>query len=210
MHRLTRRRFIQFTSAGIAAIVGGMPWMKLWPQDRSYALISDRPEEDLKRLRKLVRAEGADVSWTDIQPTHPDLAILADGRLLDPSQVDKTEPVLSDFLGELRLRQGAGERLIHIDRIRSARNQEITFMIDGRVVEKVDPRRDYQRIVLDGDVGSTVFRLVDGYLSVTEASCRHEICRRQGGLRTGSVICAPNKLVALLPQARRHVDGISG
>lgn len=214
MDNISRRRFLELSAVlGVAAISGGLPLVSRGRKERAYFLLTDRPTYDLERLLQLTRlsdANGLSIERTGIQPAAADLGIIEAGRLIDPGLANGLDSELKDFAHELRSRRRPAEQLIRIEPGQPGEADVVVFRVNGEVVERLSLRNNYRQITVAGDPGSTTFRLQDGYLSVTQASCRHEICKKMGPIRSGRIICAPNKLVATINPSPGRLDGITG
>lgn len=214
MDNISRGRFLKMSVVlGVAAVAGGVPYLGLRRRDSSYFLITDRPTGDLEKLIHITRIaddKRVSIEYANIRPSLSDLSVIENGRPIDPLRAGGLDPALRDFVYELRSRKRAGKHLIKIESSRLGENDMVVFSVNGEVVERVGLRNDYRRIVIVGDQGSTSFGLQNGYLSVTQASCRHEICKKMGQVSFGRIICAPNKLVATINPTYRLIDGITG
>lgn len=214
MNNISRRRFLKMSALlGVGTISGGLPWLRPRPNERSYFLITDNPAGDFTRLLRitgLAEDKGASIEYTCIQPSFLDLGIIDGGRLVDPRRVIGLEPELTDFANALSARKSTGKHLIKIETPRFVQNDLVLFEVNGEIVEQVSLRNNYRQIAIAGKNGGTSFELKDGYLSVTQASCRHEVCKKIGPIYSGRIICAPNKLVASINPAQRLFDGITG
>ncbi len=214
MNNISRRRFLKMSALlGVGTISGGLPWLSPGLNERSYFLITDNPTGDFTRLLRITGLAGdrsASIEHTSIQPSFLDLGIIDNGRLVDPRRVIGLEPELNDFTDALRARRSTGKHLIKIETPRFDQNDLVLFEVNGEIVEQVSLQNNYRQIAIAGKNGSTSFELKDGCLSVTQASCRHEVCKKIGPIYSGRIICAPNKLVATINPAHRLFDGITG
>ena len=214
MNNISRRRFLKMSALlGVGTISGGLPWLRPRPNERSYFLITDNPAGDLGRLLRITGLAGdrsASIEYTSIQPSLLDLGIIEDGWLIDPRRTSGLEPELTDFANALRARKSTGKHLIKIETPRLDQNDLVLFEVNGEIVERVSLQNNYRQIAVAGKNSGTTFELKDGYLSVTQASCRHEVCKKIGPIYSGRIICAPNKLVATINPAQRLFDGITG
>ncbi len=214
MDNISRRRFLKMSALlGMGTISGGLPWLGSRPNERSYFLITDNPAGDLGRLLRITGLAGdrsESIEHTSIQPSLLDLGIIEDGRLIDPLRASGLEPELTDFANALRARRSTGKHLIKIEAPRLDQNDMVLFEVNGEIVEQVSLRNNYRQIAVAGKDGSTSFELDDGCLSVVQASCRHEVCKKIGPIYSGRIICAPNRLVATVNPAQRLFDGITG
>ena len=170
-----------------------------------YFLLTDDPDGDLMRLRRLVRLSDVSVSSSLVSAVGQDLTIFSNGRLLDPV----THGGLADLALMMRGRSGPATCLLQVEAA-SAEPRVLTIQCEGNVHEVISLDRSYRRIEVPGPAGRTVLRLDEGVLSVTEASCRHENCLKLGARSHGRIICAPNKLVATLPGRPAGYDVLAG
>ena len=214
MDNISRRKFIiRSILLGAGTISGGLSLLSLCSRQRSYFIITDKPASDLRRLLRITGLAGdrsASIEHTSIQPSLLDLGIIEDGRLIDPLRANGLDPELKAFADELRSRKIAGKHLLKVETPQSDQNDMVLFGVNGEIVEQVSLRNNYRHIVIAGKDGNTSFKIQDGCLSVVQASCRHEVCKKIGPTRSGRIICAPNKLIATINPAHRLVDGITG
>ncbi len=214
MDNISRRRFLKMSALlGVGTISGGLPWLRPGLNERSYFLITDNPTGDFTRLLRitgLAEDRSASIEHTSIQPSLLDLGIIEDGRLIDPLRANGLDPELKAFADELRSRKIAGKHLLKVETPQSDQNDMVLFGVNGEIVEQVSLRNNYRHIVIAGKDGNTSFKIQDGCLSVVQASCRHEVCKKIGPTRSGRIICAPNKLIATINPTHRLVDGITG
>lgn len=214
MNNISRRRFLKMSALlGVGTISGGLLWLKAGLNERSYFLITDNPTGDFTRLLRitgLAEDKGAGIEYTRIQPSFLDLGIIDNGRLVDPRRAIGLEPELTDFANALWARKSTGKHLIKIETPRFVQNDLVLFEVNGEIVEQVSLQNNYRQIAVAGKNSGTSFELKDGYLSVTQASCRHEVCKKIGPIYSGRIICAPNKLVATINPAQRLFDGVTG
>ncbi len=208
---MRREEFLKMcATAGTGLLAAGMGyWLEGGPS-RHIAVISDSPSGDSRRLSAL-RYAAEDIVCSELPGpgVAQDLTVLCDGTVLDPLRPGEPDPELRAFARELRSRRAPGGFLIFTRHSAPAGDDEIQFSVDGLVVERIPRSRSYQRIVIDGKVGQTEFRLTNGVLIAVTSSCSHKVCVRTGPIRSGQIICAPNRLVASLG-AGHGLDGIIG
>jgi hypothetical protein len=143
-------------------------------------------------------------------PAAQDLSILGEKGLIDPVREPGPWGELSDLALELRARREPGVFLLEVEPIQPETDWTVEIQVAGKTVERVGLARNYREIPVAGRNGDTVFRLVDGAISVVRSSCRHKLCEKMGPVHTGRVVCAPNRLVALMRGAPSAVDSITG
>jgi hypothetical protein len=201
---------MSLAGAGTLA-VGASYWLREEPLP-SYFLITEQPDADLARLRRLAglpHPAALNVSTAPIPPAGQDLSILYRGRLLDPAQAEDAARPVADFARTLRARPRRGHVLLAVEPAPRRPDDVVTFEHNA-VVDRISLRKPYAYIDMPGAQGATVFRLRDGKLWVVASSCRHELCMKRGPQTAGRIICAPNRLVATLPHAPGAVDAITG
>jgi len=138
------------------------------------------------------------------------LTVLTSAGLLDPAKAD-VPTALADLARELRERRAPANFLLSLQQPLD-RSGELIIESDGRIVDSVNLARDYRSIVVQGPCGPTEFSIGRGLVSVERSSCRHKNCEKMGGLRSGRIICAPNRLVAHVAGGRAGapLDALSG
>ncbi len=209
---MNRRTLLKMLSlAGAGSLVAGLSLWRSAPA--AYFLITAHPEADRARLLRLAgyaHAGASSVTATPIAPSAQDLALLVGGVLVDPGRSGAVPPELATFVQAMRARKTPGHVLLAIEPEAPAAGAAVVFECDGVVVEQIALDKNYRRIELPGALGQTVFQLRDGRLSVTEASCRHQLCRKMSGHTAGKIICAPNRLVATITGSPVGVDAVTG
>jgi hypothetical protein len=192
--------------AGFGALIGAAsaPFLDLSGHAahdaRSFFLLTSHPDEDLLLLRRAApfRRGQIRVASSAVASLRQDLTVLTGGGIIDPSQGKEVR--LVRFVHELRRRADPATFLLQVDVGPEASGPNVlTIEQNGVVRDLIDVSRSYRSIEVPGADGATTLRLQDGSLSVVKASCRHENCRKMGARRHGSLICAPNRLVATMP-----------
>lgn len=211
---MTRRELLKTISVlGTGAVAAGA-WVQMHATARaSYVAVTAAPGVDLAHLQRLAGFDAhpaMHVSVLPIEPAAQDLTLLVDGRLLDPTQPHAGAGTLAGFAAELRRRREPGRFLLTVEPARPAGEGVVRFEVDGVLHDQVGLDRDYRRIEVPGAMGTTVFRVEKGRVSVVEASCRHALCRKTGPCASGRIVCAPNRLVATLPAASSLIDAVTG
>jgi hypothetical protein len=197
--------------AGLAIWSGWQPGRPL-PAMACY-MVSNAPQADIDMLMRLpgfAGVRGLEITTRSMAPAAQDLTLIRGGEAVDPVQDPAVPPALAAFARSVRERPGHGHRLIAIEQGRRAPGDLVRFEVNGVVQDQVALDRNYARIAIAGAAGRTVFRLENRELTVIEASCRHELCRKVRAQGTGRIICAPNRLVATLPPGAGGVDAITG
>jgi hypothetical protein len=139
-----------------------------------------------------------------------DLTLVRDGQVLDLSKSSTRYPELSDFMASIRERRAGATHFVHVGSIANSisSSNSVDFLVDGELVESLSATKNYQDIPIPGRMGVTHFRLEGGALSVAKSSCKHKTCEQMAAQSRGSIVCAPNRVVARLPQTQL-VDAIT-
>ncbi|HSK08419.1 MAG TPA: NusG domain II-containing protein [Vicinamibacterales bacterium] len=199
----TRREFLNRTLLGSAAfgagLLGGwMPFRGGLPQ-ASWSLAARVPAGGEAGLEALARRLGLDLSRGEWVPLadgdSADLALLYDGRLLDPAEW----PAVA-----LDLRAGwsghpARRWLRLAEDGRRAAGRAVVRGADG-VLATLDLDREGDRVFMGRNGHRLVLSSRDGGVAVVEAGCRHQHCLRQGrvSLSGERLVCAPAGLLVSL------------
>jgi hypothetical protein len=212
MNKLNRRQFLKtlsFVGAGAAAV--SVPLMKANAATESLFLVSSQPENDMDALSAILgekQMASADVQTAPIVPAQQDLSFIQNGQFLDPVR-NRVNNRISALADEMRRRKANGHVLVTLD-FGSRRNSNfVEIEIDGEIIERIPAQRNYSDITIDGEHGATVFQLHNRILSVTQAGCRHKVCKKMGNITAGKIVCAPNKLVATINGSESGVDSIT-
>lgn len=214
MNKMNRRQFLKtvsFVSTG--AIVTGVAFGKMESNTWSFFLVTDQPDADIARLTKIIgrkRMNAARVETSPIAEANQDLSYIQNGQLQDPTKSNSLNSGMISLARKMRSRQAGGHFIVTID-LQGKRNSNLVeFELDGEIIERIPVQRNYQDITIPGEYGTTSFKLNDKTLSVTEAGCKHELCKKMGNIRAGRIVCAPNKLVATINGQSNRLDGITG
>ena len=208
---MNRRKFLKVSSVAGLGLVAGVPLLKA-SSGNAYYLISGSPDEDAARLLRLLSVRDrfvTEVSTMPIKPASQDLTVILNGTVIDPRSGELNNK-LASFSNDMRAREAAGHTLVTVATQNSSPKHSVTFEYEGKVVDRLGLNTDRNRIEMPGVMGKTAFRIEDGQLSVLESSCRHELCAKMGSVRSGKIICAPNKLVATVNGDHSRFDGITG
>lgn len=207
MNRRVLIRNLSLTAAG-AVLAGRFDWRHA-EADASYSIVTDDPEAVLARMRAVgcSQGNGYSVSRAAVAPSRQDLVVVKSGKLLQPDELRGWE---ADLMSELRRRRGAATHLLTIEPRSSQPEQTADFRVNGRLIERVSLDKSYRRVVVPGYEGPTVFAIEDGQVGVRTSSCRHQLCRNCGPVRSGRIVCAPNRLVATVSGGGAAYDAISG
>lgn len=88
----------------------------------------------------------------------------------------------------------------------------VTIEVDGNPLYLLPLDKD--RIVsVAGPEGRTTIEIKDRRVRITESPCRNKLCIKQGWVKSGSIICLPNKVVVTVGnRVKKHniVDAITG
>lgn len=212
MNKLNRRQFLKtlsFVGAGAAAV--SVPLIRANAATESLFLVTSHPENDISALSAILgekKLASADIRTTPIVPAQQDLSFIQNGHLLDPVKTGANSRI-SGMAAEMRKRYENGDFLVTVDFQNRRNSNFVEIEIDGEIVERIPAQRDYSDIKIEGEYGETVFRLNNRILSVTQAGCRHEVCKKMGNISAGKIVCAPNKLVATINGANPDVDSIT-
>ena len=212
MNKLNRRQFLKtlsFVGAGAAAV--SVPLIKTDASTDSLFLVTSQPEKDIKSLYAILgekKLASAGIQTTPIAPAQQDLSFVQNGQLLDPVR-SKANSRISALADEMRKRHENGHVLVTLDFSNHRNSNFVEIEVDGEIIERIPAQRNYSDIAINGEHGDTVFRLHDRMLSVIQAGCRHEVCKKMGNITAGKIVCAPNKLVATLNGSKPGVDSIT-
>jgi len=150
------------------------------------------------------------ITSTPIQPAGQDLSIMWNGRITDPLKEETIQLSIRSFAATLRRRKHDGQYLVTVSNLELSGRNTAIFEYNGKVIEQVSLKKDYNSIEIPGEIGSTEFEIRDGNVTVIKSSCRNHLCENQGGVSSGRIVCAPNKLVANVSNGIRQVDSITG
>ena len=88
----------------------------------------------------------------------------------------------------------------------------VKIEVDGKPVYLLPVDKD--RIVsVEGPEGRTTVEIKDHKVRINESPCRNKLCIRQGWIRSGVIICLPNRVIVTVGnQDGKHkiVDAITG
>lgn len=205
---MNRRDWLKLLAAGAPAALLASHRAG-WARDDVYLVVTDDPEPVVASILKTI-GRSARVHQRPVAPSPQDLTIIREGAVIDPRIADGVDRPTRDLIAYLRSKRTPGTRLVTIDQGPREKSHRVYFEHDGQIVESVDRRKSYQRIVVPGTQGSTEFSLMEGKLRVIRSSCRHELCRRSGSIRSGRIVCVPNRLVASIDGSARMFDAITG
>lgn len=209
-----RRQLLKMMSlAGAGTLAAGTAYRYFREVPSSYFLITAQPEQDRARLMHLAGVSertAVTITAMPIQPAAQDLSILHDGKLLDPVRTSGLSTALVAFTRTLRARPERGHTLLTLEPKTPPRHNVATIAYNGVVVDQLRLDKTYRTIDVPGAVGPSTLRLQDGKLRVVASSCRHGLCKKMGAHATGTLVCAPNKLVVTLPQSPGLIDALTG
>lgn len=211
MSKMNRRDFLKISSVAGLGLVAGVPLLEGSTRN-AYYLISDQPEADTANLLDFLSSRdriSAEIITSPVKPAAQDLTVIQNGSVIDPRS-GKLNARFIQFSKDLRARRAQGHTLITIGIRQTSPKNSVRFEQDGRVIDQIDLRKNYNRIEMPGMMGKTAFQLQNGQLSVLESSCRHDLCAKMGSVKSGKIICAPNRLVATVNSDKSVFDGITG
>ena len=213
VYLISRRSFLKTTFlSGLGGYIFNFsPW-KIERKQFSFFLVTDNPPRDIQHFLKCIPHYSIDkpgIKISSINPSDQDIGIIKNGRLLDPVRFNQLPKNMYDLAFTFRSRKTQGHFLVSIEEYQMKVKNLITFECNGQVIDKISRKKDYEKIEIRGERGKTIFKYQNGNLSVVETSCRNELCKKIGGIQSGRIICAPNKLVATVSHYNTLVDGIS-
>lgn len=213
MNSIDRRRFLKIVSvAGSGtALAGILLSRKLIASGNQIYIITSDPDQDVAWFLNHINLGrfSLDINKKSILPTSQDLSIIRDGKVIDPLCEECNQPELKKFTYQLRMRQNKGRVLVTATPAEIIERDQVTFEVDGRIVEQVDRNQNYKSIVIPGHQGKTEFKIEKGVVSVVNSSCKHKICQRMSHIKSGRIICAPNKLSVAVRQRYHTLDSIT-
>jgi hypothetical protein len=212
METMDRRTFLRVSAfAGIAGVLTGF---SLWKPHRSrttFMLITADPQKDVTKLKRL--AQNYDlvnprVMKRSVLPSSQDITLVVDGQLHDPGK-RITDHDLCEFALELRGRKHPGTILITLEEA-PVQGKEVVFQNNGKIVESISLNRNYQCIDIPGELGNTRFRINNRRIRVVHSSCKYHLCEKMGEIEQGKIICAPNRIIASIPESVSRYDALTG
>ncbi|MCC6345608.1 MAG: NusG domain II-containing protein [Nitrospirales bacterium] len=74
------------------------------------------------------------------------------------------------------------------------------------------PLSTNKTVEVEGPLGRTVIEVKEGRARIKDSPCRNRICMHQGWIRSGAVVCLPNRVMIRVTgtAGRREMDAISG
>ncbi|RME67757.1 MAG: NusG domain II-containing protein [Nitrospirae bacterium] len=85
----------------------------------------------------------------------------------------------------------------------------VTVMVDGKKRFILDLKEEGTYRV-KGPIGETLIEIKDGRVRVRDSDCPRKFCVRQGWIRTGAIVCVPNRVVVSVGESLPEgVDAIS-
>ena len=209
---MSRRKFLGISACfGIAGVLSGFSLWKTTPNRKTIMLLTADPQKDLIRLKKVLQQYSllhSRVTQRPVQPSAQDITILVDGQVHDPAESKMSGP-LYEFAVELRSRHHAATTLMTLEEA-TLPGQEVIFEQNGKIVESIPVSKNYHCIDIPGEAGHTRFRIQNGAVSVVDSSCRYGLCEKMGEIQRGKIVCAPNKIIASMPEPISRYDALSG
>jgi hypothetical protein len=85
-------------------------------------------------------------------------------------------------------------------------SQSVLIDADGKPAY-VLPLNEDKTVSVEGPEGKTMVEIRGEKVRIIDSPCRNKLCIRQGWIKTGGVICLPNKVVVTI---RGHEDNDGG
>ncbi len=73
---------------------------------------------------------------------------------------------------------------------------------DGALVQTLPLNEDTQITIKSPNGGENALTVRGGKIAVTESDCKNQICVHTGAVQSGTIICAPNKLVIIIKSTK--------
>lgn len=88
---------------------------------------------------------------------------------------------------------------------------QVCIYQNGELLERHPLREDGEYRIETGDGEYNVVSIRDGQVSVSEASCKNQLCVRMGAIHSSAVpiVCLPNQLVVQIEGMEDEVDGVA-
>ncbi|MBT8399648.1 MAG: NusG domain II-containing protein [Rhodothermia bacterium] len=202
---MNRREWLKILAGGTAAVAAGttattLPWLANSSDTVAYYAVTPNPSRTAGLILAATNtpASSITIGARQIAPSATDITIVRNGVVVDPTS-SEAPAALGQLAHELRGYRMPATHLVSLEPAHESRRRDpdrVVFEVDGRIVESIDRNGEYNRITIAGAAGDTVFSLRKGDLRVVSSSCRHKLCMRCGTVRSGRIICAPNRLLA--------------
>ena len=102
---------------------------------------------------------------------------------------------------------------IFISRDALSQGSDVIIEINGKPAYTL-PLYSDRLLPVDGPSGNTLIEIKEGKVRVKEASCRNQICAKEGWISKGVIVCLPNKLVIIVGGSKKTrqqgLDAITG
>jgi hypothetical protein len=86
----------------------------------------------------------------------------------------------------------------------------VTIEVKGKKVYILSVEED-RMVTVEGPLGKTTIQVKEGRVRVVDSPCPEKICIRQGWIRSGVIVCLPNRVVVTVGEGDHgEVDAISG
>ncbi len=197
---MKRRDVLKFLSLSAAGILTGtlIPFL---PRKNSatFVLLTDQPSSDvLKLLKQIGKHTNFAISEHPINPVKQDLTILMNQTLVDPQSATLPD-WLRNFALQLRKRQSPARFMVTLEPRGALQEEKIVIQSNGQIFDVLTVHESFKDIRIPGPLGETHLSIENGVAKIHRASCKHQLCRKQGAVNGGKLICAPNRLVISLP-----------
>jgi hypothetical protein len=86
----------------------------------------------------------------------------------------------------------------------------VTIEVKGRKVYLLSLVDD-RMVTVEGPLGKTTIQVKGGRVRVVDSPCPEKICIRQGWIKSGVIVCLPNRVVVTVGKGDHgEIDAISG
>jgi hypothetical protein len=94
-----------------------------------------------------------------------------------------------------------------------SKGRTVLIEVDSRPVYVLPVDKD-KTVSVEGPMGKTVVEIRNHRVRVTESPCHNKLCIKQGWIKSGSIICLPNRVVVTIgnheDESDKIVDAITG
>lgn len=206
--------------------------------DTSFILFTDNPEKGLIDLTKGIskdfglqyKQKGNVIVFYDLIKSYSalyylekhgqvngGLTIIHDDRVIDPvlsrgmNEIKRLAEVLrgscikAEWKICLEIKKNS---LFNLFSFNNTEKDVAEIYVDGKIVEKINLKRDYDKIIISGFAGKSVLQTKNRKIKVINSCCRSKLCIHEGEKRYGDIVCAPNRLYVKLGKLK-NVDAIT-
>jgi len=212
MEDMDRRQFLRVSAFfGISGVLAGFSLWETQPSRKTLMLITADPQQDLVKLKRVARQcdfLNLKVTTRPVQPSPQDITVFIAGHLHNPAESEVGRP-LHEFALDLRSRNHPATVLITLEEA-SLPGKDVIFECNGKIVESIPVSKNYDCIDIPGELGNTRFRMKNGRIAVVHPSCTHRLCEKMGEIHRGKIVCAPNRIIASVPEPSLRYDALTG